>query len=278
LILRDWLIHANARLNALGVESPRLEAQLLAAHVLGVDRTWVLTHPEAEFNDLAGENLLQRREGWEPLAYIVGGREFYGRWFRVSRAVLVPRQDTETLVDAALAWGKRNVLDIGTGSGCLAITLKLERPGWNVTAVDISGAALEVAQENAERLEAEVRLVLSDAFAALSGEEFDLVVSNPPYIGQDEALPPEVRNYEPGMALFSGPTGLEFYERLALEAKPHLTQDGILAIEVGHTQAAAVRDLFTAAGWEHVETRKDLCGIERVVVVRRSADRCASNA
>jgi len=263
---------AAARLEAAGVESARLEAQLLAAHVLLVDRSWLLTHPEAEFPELAGESVLHRREAREPLAYILGQREFYGRPFRVTPAVLIPRQETETLIEAALNLGKPGetlqVLDIGTGSGCIAVTLKLERPAWQVTAVDLSEAALEVARDNAEILGASVRFVHSNAFESLLGESFDLIVSNPPYIGNDEPLMPEVGSHEPSLALFSGPTGLEFYQRLAEEAPAYLNDGGTLMVEVGHTQAEAVRRVFEGAGWCHRETIADLSGTARVVSVQ----------
>ncbi|HVL39369.1 MAG TPA: peptide chain release factor N(5)-glutamine methyltransferase, partial [Fimbriimonadaceae bacterium] len=212
----EWVRTAERRLASAGVESSRLEAQMLAAHVLGVERSWLLAHPEAEVNDLAGEVLLQRRESHEPLAYILGWREFYGRRFRVTPAALIPRQETEMLVDAvcelAPVPGSR-VLDLGTGSGCIAISVKLERPDLILTASDVSPGALEVAEWNATELEASVELVLSDGFQALQGRVFDVIVSNPPYVALDEALPRDVVEWEPRQALFAGHTGLEFYKR-----------------------------------------------------------------
>ena len=291
--LDEWLRAATTRLDLAGVDSPRLEAQVLAAHVLRVDRSWLLAHPDHEFNDLAGEGLLQRREGGEPLAYLTGYREFYGRTFGVDPSVLIPRQETEELVEEALDRGLAIVdrgddssdpkseirnpkcLDLGTGSGILAITLKLERPAWDVTAVDVSPEALATASANARHLGAGVRLVLSDGFSALLGESFDLIVSNPPYIGDAEELPRDVREYEPATALFSGPTGLEFYARLANEAANHLEDGGLLLLEVGHRQAGEVVALFEGAGWRHETTRRDLSGVERVVAFRPSFD-CAA--
>ena len=282
--LDEWLRNATTRLDLAGVDSPRLEAQVLAAHVLRVDRAWLLAHPDHGFNELAGEALLQRREAREPLAYLTGHREFRSREFGVDRSVLIPRQETEELVDAALglfpapAFGDDplgeatapNVLDLGTGSGILAVTLKLERPRWKVTAVDVSPEALATASANARFHAADVRFVLSDGFGALLGEDFDLIVSNPPYVGDDEALPPEVREHEPPAALFSGPTGLEFYVRLANEAPAHLRDGGLILLEVGHRQADEVRALFEGAGWRHATTRRDLSGVERVVGFRWS--------
>jgi release factor glutamine methyltransferase len=263
----EWLKLAEARLNAAGIESGRTESHTLAAHILGVDRAWLLAHPEAEFPDLAGEKLLERRESREPLAYLLGKREFYGRDFLVRPGVLIPRHETETLVEAALADLPQgaSVLDLGTGSGCIGITLKLERPDLNVTLSDVSEVALRVAAHNADLLGANVRLVRSDGFAELLGEAFDRVVSNPPYIGEGEHLMPEVADHEPAEALYSGPTGLEFYERLAAEGASYLLDGGQILLEVGYQQAGAVRELFEAQGWRHLKTIKDLSGVERVV-------------
>ena len=270
--LDEWLRNATTRLDLAGVDSPRLEAQVLAAHVLRVDRAWLLAHPEHDFNDLAGEGLLQRREGGEPLAYLVGHREFRGREFGVDSSVLIPRHETEELAEAALESlsprESRSGLDLGTGSGILAITLKLERPAWDVVAVDVSPEALATASANARFHGAAVRFVLSDGFEGLLGESFDLIVSNPPYIGDEEPLKAEVRDWEPSIALFSGPTGLEFYARLANEAAAYLNDGGLLLVEVGYTQAAAVVAMFEGAGWRHETTRRDLSGVERVVGFR----------
>ncbi len=273
--LDEWLRNATTRLDLAGIDSPRLEAQVLAAHVLRVDRAWLLAHPDHEFPELAGEGLLQRREAREPLAYLTGYREFRGREFGVDPSVLIPRHETEELVEAALEASGGAVLDLGTGSGILAVTLKLERPAWDVTAVDVSPEALATASANARFHGANVRFVLSDGFAALLGESFDLIVSNPPYIGVDEELPPEVRDHEPHAALFSGTTGLEFYARLANEAPAHLEDGGLILLEVGHRQAAEVRSLFEGAGWRHESTRRDLSGVERVLGFRWSFE-CAA--
>lgn len=265
--LRDWLQYASARLEAAGIESTRLEAQVLAAHTLLVDRTWIIAHPEAEINELAAETLLQRRESREPLAYILGYREFYGRRFEVGPGVLIPRQDTEILLEAALAVVNRGpVLDVGTGSGCLAITLKLERPDLEVWASDISQVALNLAKRNSEFLGADVRFAESDLFAEFKQVQFDLIISNPPYIADSEELMPEVKNHEPSGALFSGPTGLEFYDRLAREAPQFLKPGGHLAVEVGRGQAQDVASLLADNGWTNTSVTADLSGIERVVV------------
>jgi release factor glutamine methyltransferase len=268
----EWLGQAKGRLGDAGIKSPGLEAQLLAAHVLMTDRAFVLTHPELEFPEFAGEHVLQRREGQEPLAYILGWREFFGRPFRVGPGVLVPRHETETLVEVALEYLRTktepaSVLDLGTGSGCLAITIKLEHPSAEVIATDITGGALEIAASNAEKLGARVIFDRSDGFKELAIESFDLIVTNPPYVGLSEPLPAEILNYEPHEALYSGHTGLEFYERLSSEAAAYLRDGGKLVMEVGYRQAREVQAIFEASGWNVVEVRPDLSGIERVVVV-----------
>ena len=260
-----------ARLGVAGVESPKTEAWMLAAHVLRVDRSWLLAHPDADFNELAGETLLQRREAGEPLAYIVGWREFYGRTFGVDPSVLIPRHETETLIEAALSLESEEideVLDIGVGSGILAVTLKLERPRWKVTGVDISPDALTTASANARFLGASVRLVHSDLFEALPGESFDLIVSNPPYIGREEALPREVSEHEPPLALFASDGGLGVYRRLSAKAHRYLNDEGLLLLEVGYQQSAAVRELFSEAGWSYARSWNDLLGVERVLGFR----------
>lgn len=283
--LSDWLQEAEGRLAAADIGSARIEAQLLAAHVLRVDRSWLLAHPSHELNELAAEQLIIRRLAGEPLAYILGWREFYGRTFGVDPSVLIPRHETETLIEAALRMGppvghpngsqtppaerdRFEVLDLGTGSGILAVTLKLERPAWEVTAVDVSPTALTTASANASFHNAVVRFLLSDCFSALLGESFDMIVSNPPYIGTGEVLPAEVSQFEPTEALYAGGDGLEFYRRLASDAPDHLNDGGLLIVEVGHRQSEAVGALFKDAGWDVVETIQDLNGIERVLVFR----------
>jgi release factor glutamine methyltransferase len=264
--LYEWLINASTRLHAVGVAAHKLEAQVLAGHVMLVDRTWVLTHPEHKVNELALEGLLQRRESGEPLAYILGYREFFSRRFRVDPNVLVPRQETEILVETALGLpGEQlRVLDIGTGSGCIAITLKLERPNWEVWATDISCSALQVARENAETLGADITFRHSDLLEQLQGEKFDLIVSNPPYIGRDEVIPNEVRDYEPDSALFSNDGGLAIYRALAQQAPSHLTDEGRLIVEIGQTQGPAVSLQFPGS-W----IIKDLDKNDRVLTWRK---------
>ncbi len=276
MTVQEWIRYAEARLREGGIDEARTEAVVLAMHILRVDRTWLISHGDRGFPELAGEPLIDRRLLHEPLAYIIGWREFFTRRFGVSPAVLIPRQDTEVLVESVLKRFRADeplrVLDIGAGSGCIAITLKLENPLWHVTAVDISHEALAIASANARFHAADVKLILSDLFQSVLGEEFNLIVSNPPYIGTMEALSPEVIDHEPAVALFGGATGLEFYERLAHQAGAYLPDGGVLCMEVGYKQSDAVVGLFTQFGWTHLSTENDLADIPRVVTFGWSHD------
>lgn len=253
------------------MESARLEAQVLAAHVLARDRAWVLAHPSFLIGAVDFEPFLARRESREPLAYILGYREFFGRRFAVTPDILIPRQETETLVEAALALmppeSSMRILDLGTGSGCVGITLALERPRAEVWASDLSAAAIEVARANAETLGASLRLVESDLFSGLRGEVFDLIVSNPPYVESGAALAPEIRDWEPASALFAGADGMEAYRQIAAQAGAHLVSEGHVALEVGDGQSELVRQVFLEEGWNHISTRNDLSGFARVIVL-----------
>lgn len=266
--LSDWLRGAADKLAAQGIESAALEAQVLAAHAFGVDRTQVLIHGDWPIPQ-ALDALLERRLAREPLAYLVGLREFYGHRFMVRPGVLIPRHETETLVDAALELAlptKVAALDIGTGSGCIAISLALARPSWRVAAVDISAEALQIARTNADALGASVEFFEGDGLGHLPWTgRFDLIVSNPPYVGVDDALPPEVAHHEPPIALYAGADGLDFYRVLASRALGWLNPGGWLLLEVGDTQSAAVETLLEEAGWAVHPSVPDLAGIPRVV-------------
>jgi release factor glutamine methyltransferase len=278
MLVREWIAKTQSRLKSLEIQSPLLEAQMLAAHAVGVDRTWLFAHPESNFPESLGNVLLERRAAGEPLAYILGWREFYGRRFGVDPSVLIPRQETETLIEAALRHFPANpnpietsqisVLDLGTGSGILAITLKLERPDWEVTAIDISADALSTASANAKFLQANVKFVLSDAFDSLLGESYDLIVSNPPYIGRSESLPDEVAKFEPKLALFADDHGYAFYKMLADQSSNYLTDGGVLILEVGHTQAQKVTEIFLSRSWTPFDETRDLSGTLRVLGFR----------
>lgn len=270
MTIGEWIPLAAAALNKFEVHGANLAAQLIAAHVLGKDRSWVLAHPEAPLPELAANAILERRLNEEPFAYIFGRREFYSRTYAVNRHVLIPRQDTEILIDAVLkhpnldANKPLQVLDIGTGSGCIAITLKLERPNWDVTAIDISSEALQTAVFNAESLGAEIRFLCGDLFDPVKGEKFDLIVSNPPYIGTEEVLPQEVVLYEPAVALLAGPAGEDIYRRMAELGHRYITAHGLLFVEVGYRQAKAVRTIFEADGFQFYAAYPDLQGHQRI--------------
>lgn len=264
---------------ALGLDrrSARLEARSLAAHGLGVATAWLVAHDRdplsgPEVARLAG--LMARRAGGEPVAYIVGEREFFGRPFRVGPAVLIPRPETEQLVEVALerlpAGAGVRVLDIGSGSGCVAITLALERPDWQVTGVDVSQDALAVAQENALSLKAAVEWLAGDLFDPVAGRRFHAVVSNPPYVAAgDRHLEQGDLRFEPRRALAAGPDGLDVIRRLAGRAAAHLEPGGWLILEHGWDQAEPVGRLLADAGFEAVFNERDLAGQARISGGRR---------
>lgn len=265
----EWVQLAQASLAEAGVSEARLEAYLLASQVMGIDRASILAKPDRSFSTEEGDALLRRRLQREPLAYILGSREFYGRMFKVTPDVLIPRQETEILVEAALEVDAKTVLDLGTGSGCLAITLKLERPDWEVVGSDLSFNALRVAEGNRRALGAEVSLLNADGVDAFRDSAFELLVTNPPYVGPDEPLMPEVRDWEPANALYASDGGLAFYRRLSEQAGRILGENGVLLTELGHKQFEAVRLLFESAGWKFLQSWEDLSGVRRVLGVRR---------
>ena len=252
-----------ARLRPL-VANPR-DVDVLLADITGRTPAWVFAHGEERINPAPVEALVRRRMDGEPLQYIRGKAEFFGREFFVDDRVLIPRPETELLVEAAIARVPKGarVLDVGSGSGCVAITLERERQDLEVTSIDISVAALAVAKRNARTHKANVRFAASDAFEAIRGE-FDLIVANPPYIPRAdyERLATEVRDHEPQIALTPGPRGTEMIQRI-LGAR----RAAMVMLEIGFGQLADVRDV--ARGYEIVEVINDLAGIERVVVLSR---------
>lgn len=255
----------------------RLEAQILAAHALGVDRAWLIGHDRDALSpdqSNAIEKLISRREQGEPVAYILGEKEFYGRVFKVTPDVLIPRPETELLVETALERLPRHrparILDLGTGSGCIAITLALECQACEVWAVDRSKPALALAADNAGALGANVRFLESDWFEALGACTFDLIVANPPYVrdAARELAVGDVR-YEPLAALAAGETGLDDVRLITAGAPHHLAQGGWLLIEHGWDQGGACRNLFLAHGFSAVETLRDFSGHERITSGRQ---------
>jgi release factor glutamine methyltransferase len=260
-----------------GLDSPRLDAELLLGHVLGVDRIRLILDRARELGatDLAAvRELIQRRRVGEPVAYLRGTREFFGLPFLVDRRVLIPRPDTETLVEVALRRSRHRrlgarALDLCTGSGCVAIALLQQRPTWQLVAVDLDANALALARENALRLGAVpgVQFVAGDLFAPLAGARFDLVVGNPPYIptGECDLLDPGIRDFEPRLALDGGADGLSVLARIVDEAPAHLVPGGLLALETGCDQGDAVAAHFERAGFCAVRRDRDAAGLERVV-------------
>ena len=261
----------------LKTEASVFEAQLLLQYALGVNRAWLIAH---EYDALqpniqkAFEALLNRRLAGEPIAYIMGRREFYGLDLLVTPDTLIPRPDTETLVDAALAkildHSNPSILDLGTGTGAIALAVAKHRPKANVVAVDASPAALEVAKNNAASLAiTNVRFILSDWYAGLANQRFDLIVSNPPYIEQNDIhlTQGDVR-FEPISALTSGADGLDDIRHIVEHCLIYLKPQGWLMIEHGYNQADLVADLMAEVGLVSIETLKDLAGNNRVTMAK----------
>lgn len=261
----EALARARQTLAEAGIEGAALEASVLLAHVAGRDRSWVLAHPDDPAPD-GLDRLVARRAAGEPLAYLTGWREFAGHRFGVRPGVLVPRQETETLLEAVLDGPGGTVLDVGTGTGCLAVSIKLARPNWLVAAVDLSRTAVRLARANAERLGAEVFVVRGDLLTAFDGQNFAVVVSNPPYIKEGAELPPDVR-HEPPEALFAGPDGLYAYRRIAEQARDRLVPWGRLIVELGDGMETEVAAVFTGHGWHVRDVRADLDGRPRAMTL-----------
>ncbi len=261
---------------------PTSEARLLLGHVLQKPLAWLLAHDDDVLDEAglsAFKTLVTRRAAGEPVAYLLGYREFFGREFLTTPATLIPRPETELLVEqviekvglkvgdgeTAIKHKSRRILDLGTGTGCVAITLALECPGVLVCAIDASKAALDVAQSNAQRLNANVRFLHSDWFAAVGGETFDVIVSNPPYIAaEDVHLTQGDLRFEPPAALASGADGLDAIRHIIAAAPAHLSAYGQLWLEHGYDQADTVRALLAAAGFTAIAQHRDLAGIVRV--------------
>jgi|HubBroStandDraft_1064217.scaffolds.fasta_scaffold17269_3 release factor glutamine methyltransferase len=298
--VRAALKEAIARLRAAHVPSDTLAAEILLMHALGRDRTWLYTNPESLLDPAAGEKyfaLIARRASGEPTQYLTGKQEFWGLEFEVTPAVLIPRPETEHVVEVALErLGARGikinmktgapspplrVADVGTGSGCLAVALAHELPHAEIVATDISAAALEVARRNAFRhaVSDRIHFIECDLLGAYSGSplaprpsSLDLIVSNPPYVARNEVatLQREVRDHEPDAALYGGPTGVEIYARLIEQSGALLCPGGILVLELGYNSAGEVRKMFhVKQHWANVSTTNDLAGIPRVLAAVR---------
>ena len=250
-----------------------LESKLLLAHVLGRDRAWLAAHGDAALDQAqarAYDALVRRRAAGEPIAYLIGRREFFGLDLEITPDVLIPRPETELLVELALRWvaadAPARILDLGCGSGAVALAIARERPNAAVLGTDVSPAAIALARRNAERLAiANASFLESDWFARVPPERFALVVGNPPYVAPDDAhLREGDLRYEPGDALVAGDGGLAALRAIAAAAPAYLDSGAWLALEHGHDQAEAVRALLRAAGLRSVASARDLAGIERV--------------
>jgi release factor glutamine methyltransferase len=274
--LRRLLQWTGQFLREKGVESSRLEAEILLAHVLGCKRIDLYVRSEELATDAqrsAYRDLIKKRVEGCPVAYLTGQREFYQLPFAVTPAVLIPRPETETLVMEGLRLLKgkpaARVVDVGTGSGCVALSIAHQQPAASVTAIDLSAEALKVARGNANKhgLGERVRFLEGDLFAPVAGETFDLIVSNPPYIAtaEIETLARDVRDFEPRAALDGGPDGLDVYRRLIQDSPQHLKPGGSLLLEIGATQEAPVRELLTQANFTEIRVHPDARKLPRVI-------------
>ncbi len=279
--LRDWLRQGEARLQAgPRPERARLDAETLLLHLIGKDRAWLLTHSAEEFGgckSIGYSQLVERRAAGEPIQYITGECEFFGLPVRVNRDVLIPRPETEHLVERVLElavdFPRPRIVDVGTGSGAIAVALAHKLPNSEVTAIDLSSAALQVAKENAEHnaVADRLRFLEGDLLAPVAGEQFDFIVSNPPYVAScdRETLSVEVRDHEPELALFAGSHGLDIYMRLGPAAYQAVAPNGFALFEIGYGQAEAIAQLLRAAGFRDIGFAKDLQGIDRVICGQR---------
>lgn len=277
--VRELLAEAVSRLAAAGRPNPRLDAELLLASALAVDRTWLLAHATDRVDLQRADSfrrLVNAATTGRPLQYILGHQEFFGREFRVDPSVLIPRPETEFVVELALRLlPRRRVLaaDVGTGSGCIGISLACEHSEVRVVGTDISDRALAIARDNARRWKVEGRFFPVN-MRTLAGFPrrpcFHLVVSNPPYVAHgDPAVEPAVARFEPAEAVYAGPTGLEVYRELLLQALLRLQPEGYLVLEIGKGQLAALQTLAAALGWQLVECVEDYSHIPRAIALRQ---------
>lgn len=280
--IADLLRDATRALQTAGVPEARREAGSLLSFVIGEDRTFLISHAEDRLDAMVLDRFREtvgRRAQGEPLQYITGVQDFYGREFQVTTDVLIPRPETELLIEAALAViggvSAPLICDVGTGSGCIAVTLLCERSDARAVAVDVSQAALAVAAENARRhgVGERVDLKISDCFAELDPTPFDLIVSNPPYVSSRalSGLQREVRDHEPLVALSPGADGLSVIRRLLHDGPAFMKPNGHLIMEIGFDQGEKVQELIDPNRWRLVEIRPDLQSIPRIVVVERRA-------
>jgi len=267
------LFEAKKILKASGAEEYALDCELFMMKSTSLRKIQLFTRNDYVLSDEEYESfisMVKRREKGEPCQYITGVAYFYDREFAVNSSVLIPRNDTEVLVETVIEYGRKHcfktMLDIGTGSGCIAISLACE--GFEMTAVDISEGALETAKKNAALNSADVEFIKSDVFSSMEGRTFDAIVSNPPYIEKDviPALMKDVKDFEPMSALDGGEDGLDFYRQIIKEGREHLNKNGFIFFEIGYNQGEAVKKLFEENGYSEIRIIKDLAGLDRVVL------------
>lgn len=281
MTLREWLRKGEEQLNAgPHADRARPDTETLLLHLVGKNRAWLMTHLDDDFAGCAAirfASLLDRRLRGEPIQYIVGETEFFGLPFKVTPDVLIPRPETEHLVEKAIELARlraaHRIADICTGSGAIAVALAHALPTAGITATDLSRAALAIARENALRngVESRIRFVEGDLLDPVVDEHFDLVVANPPYVPtiERESMSVEVRDHEPALALFAGIDGLDIYRRLISATPSALVPGGFIVLEIGYGQARVVEGLLAAAGFRHIEFIPDLQGIPRVACAER---------
>lgn len=273
--------HAKQQLIKTGLlDSPLLDAELLLCHTLDVNRSYLFTWPEKELTTHQYEQfqqLIEQRLTHQPIAYILGNKEFWGLDLQVSSDTLIPRADTETLIEATLALKPANInqckiLDLGTGTGAIALALKHECPNSEITAVDFSLGALEVAKQNAINNQLNVNFLHSNWFSALTAKDFDIIVSNPPYIEEnDQHIFQGDVQFEPRSALTSGKDGLDDIRLIIDQAWSFLKSDGWLVIEHGYNQAQVMQQLFSDKGYQHYQLHKDLAGNPRISLAQKTS-------
>jgi release factor glutamine methyltransferase len=280
MTLREWLRRGEEQLNTgPHPNRARRDTETLLLHLVGKNRAWLMARLDEDFAGCTAirfVNLLDRRHRGEPLQYIVGETEFFGLPFKVTPDVLIPRPETEHLVEKAIELGRLRaaprIVDVCTGSGAIAVALARALPAAELTATDLSDAALTIARENAQHngVEPRIRFSQGDLFAPVAGERFDLVVANPPYVPtiERESMSVEVRDHEPALALFAGVDGLDIYRRLIAAAPNVLVSGGFIVLEIGYGQARAVEGLLATAGFRQIESIPDLQGIPRVAWAR----------
>ena len=262
----------------IGSDSPRLDASLLLSHVTGLSRTSFIAWPERQVTPAQAEQfwaLVKQRISGQPIAYLLGEQEFWSLPLKVSPSTLIPRPDTECLVEAALGLSlpaEARVLDLGTGTGAIALALASERPCWQITASDRIAEAVELARANSQTLNLPITVVQSDWFADVPADQFDLLISNPPYIpASDCHLSEGDVRFEPSTALVAGDDGLNDIRLLISESPTWLAENGWLLLEHGHDQGESVRALFARDGWQDIETRRDYGDNERLTYARKPA-------